>query len=143
MIKKDLAYSFMNKKKNSSVQETPKNMPQRVKVTGTEALISKINKTTPIQNSKTHVENVRKSEEGFTFDVLITKNNTIIKDVFLPADKIYSRKTQEAKEHSKRLKARQRKTIEFIIIYPAAIVSIMTIIHGFMTILPKLQNIFR
>ena len=143
MIKKDIAYNFMGRRNNKDSEKTSKTSSLGEKKTKTEELISKINRNTSRdKNQESSIENVRKTGDGFLLDV-ITEEGDVIKDLFLPYDKIYSRRSEVAQERIADIQDRQRKIMTFVIIYPAAIVSLMIIIHGFMQILPILQNLIQ
>jgi hypothetical protein len=142
---KDKAYDLMSKKKKASDETTKtKTFEKTTTEPEKDILISKINKKSTIQKSATpYIENIRKTEEGFVFDVVTTINGEIIKDLLLPADKVYPPKREEAQQHLIESQQKQKKMIKFAIIYPAAIVSLIVIIHGFITILPMLQGLFK
>jgi len=142
MIKKDVAYDFMSKKeKASDEQAKPKTFAKTTTTIEEDPLISKINKPpSKSKMSSERVENIRKTESKIIFDV-ITKDSDIIKDLSIPTEHIYSQKNQLVQERMMETEEKHKKMIEFFIIYPAAILSSVIIIHALVTMLPVVQQI--
>ena len=69
----------------------------------------------------TKVINVRRTKKGFHFDVMISGGEKIIKNLFMPLNKIYDADTIKLKRRLTRKTFRRMKFIENFVIFPISL----------------------
>lgn len=96
---------------------------------------------TPSKLNILSIINLKSTKEGFTFDGR-TNDGSLVKDIFLSRDSFGEISKLVKRRQDLIKKQKRQKIIEFAIIYPGAVISLVYIIHTFMTYLPLLRGFF-
>lgn len=92
----------------------------------------------------TKIFDIKRHPDGLLFDLRIFSGDKVkvIKNLFIP-NKFYSLQIERAKEEVVRINNLRKKVLVYGVIYPAAVLSIMLIIHGLVRIWPIIHNLFK
>lgn len=85
--------------------------------------------------------NLKSTKEGFVFDTR-DHDGRIIKDIFFSKASFNEINKLVHRKQDLINKQKRQKIIEFAIVYPGAIISLIYIIHTFVTYLPLLKSFF-
>lgn len=123
------------------IQEEAKRKADTAKQQKTAAESKLANKTLPNNINITHALNIKMKGSDFIFDAKnidgsIVRDIKLSKDAWLELHKIINAKQTIIK------KEKRKKLMEFAIIYPGAVISLVYLIHTLMTYLPLIKSFF-
>ena len=94
-----------------------------------------------INSKNTSIYNIRRNENGLYFNLkIVGENEKNISDLFIPA-KFYQQNIVSSKQKDLIIISKS-KLVEYFLIYPSAIASLILIISTFFKYLPTLKNLF-
>lgn len=101
----------------------------------------KENVSKDINPKDTTIYNIRKTDNGLYFNIKITKEpERDIKDLFIPSRFYFKPPAEEVGSH--KIVVDKRDIVEYFLLYPGAIISLIIISAAILKLFPQLQNFF-